>query len=223
MAHDMYPNSPPRLTPDLLLRGYMAGIFPMAEARDDDAVFWVDPRQRGVLPLDGVHVSRKLRRFMARTEWTLSLNQDFAGVVAGCADRDETWINDQIFDAYTALHAMGFAHALEVREDGALIGGVYGVAIGTAFFGESMFSRRPNGSKVALVALCAHLRRCGYTLFDTQFVTPHLATMGAVEISRDSYRAKLRAALSAKADLTARPLPRTPAQILAPGPGQPRS
>lgn len=214
MAHDMYPPPPPRLTPDLLLRGYMAGIFPMAEARDDDAVFWVDPRQRGVLPLDKVHVSRKLRRFMARSDWTLSLNRDFAGVVGGCAAREETWINEQIFEAYTDLHEMGFAHALEVWEDATLIGGIYGVAIGAAFFGESMFSRRPNASKVALVALCRHLQRCGYTLFDTQFVTPHLDTMGAVEISRDRYRATLREALRQKADLTSQPAPLRVADIV---------
>lgn len=215
MAHDMYPPPPPRLTADLLLRGYMAGIFPMAEARDDDAVFWVDPRQRGVLPLDQVHVSRKLRRFMARSDWTLSLNRDFAGVVEGCAEREETWINEQIFEAYTDLHEMGFAHALEVWEDATLIGGIYGVAIGSAFFGESMFSRRPNASKVALVALCCHLKRCGYTLFDTQFVTPHLSTMGAVEISRDRYRTILCEALRQKADLTSQPVPVQVADVVA--------
>lgn len=209
MAHDMHPPST-QLTPDLLLRGYMAGIFPMAEGRDDPEIFWVDPRQRGVLPLDGVHISRKLRRLMQRSDWRLTLNTDFAGVVSGCANRSETWINGQIAEAYQALHAMGYAHALEVWEDETLVGGIYGVAIGAAFFGESMFSRRSSASKVALVALCAHLRACGFVLFDTQFVTPHLSSMGAVEIPRDRYRAALRGALQETADITARALPEAP-------------
>ncbi len=214
MAHDMFPPPPPPLTPDLLLRGYMAGIFPMAEGRADDEVFWVDPRQRGVLPLAEVHVSRKLARLMRRTEWRVTLNRDFIGVLEGCADRDETWINDQIFEAYTDLHEMGHAHALELWDGAELIGGVYGVAIGGAFFGESMFSRAPSASKVALVALCAHLRACGFTLFDTQFVTPHLAGMGAMEIPRETYRARLREALSVDADIRRCALPPDPADSL---------
>lgn len=214
MAHDMYPSAPPPLTPELLLRGYMAGIFPMAEGRSDDTVFWVDPRQRGILPLRDVHVSRKLRRDMRRTDWTLSLNRDFIGVLEGCADRDETWINSQIFDAYTALHASGHAHSAELWHRGELIGGVYGVAIGGAFFGESMFSRRTSASKMVLVALCRHLHACGLTLFDTQFVTPHLATMGAIEIPRDDYRDTLRDALRIKASVTTLPFPASPRDAL---------
>ncbi len=214
MAHDMFPPPPPPLTPDLLLRGYMAGIFPMAEGRADDEVFWVDPRQRGVLPLDGVHVSRKLARLMRRTNWRVTLDQDFIGVVEGCADRDETWINDQIFEAYADLHDMGHAHALELWDEGQLIGGVYGVAIGGAFFGESMFSRAPSASKVALVALSAHLRSCGFALFDTQFVTPHLASMGAMEIPRETYRARLRDALLVEADITGQTLAAHPGDHL---------
>ena len=191
------------LTPDLLLRGYAAGIFPMAERRDESEVFWVDPRQRGILPLDGFHLSRSLRRRILRGGFTITTDRDFAGVVEGCADREETWINAPIFDAYMDLHRAGFAHSLEVWEGAELVGGTYGVALGGAWFGESMFSRRTDASKVALAYLVERLRRAGFTLFDTQFLTPHLATLGGREIRRDAYRRRLSEALSVAADWAA--------------------
>jgi leucyl/phenylalanyl-tRNA---protein transferase len=187
------------LTPDLLLRGYAAGIFPMAERRGAAEVFWVDPRQRGILPLDGFHMSRSLRRRILRWPHAVSTDRDFAGVVDGCADRSETWINGPIFDAYMALHRAGFAHSVEVWEDGALVGGTYGVALGGAWFGESMFSRRVDASKVALAYLVERLRRAGFVLFDTQFLTPHLASLGGRECPRDIYRGLLADALDRRA------------------------
>ncbi|NDW53521.1 leucyl/phenylalanyl-tRNA--protein transferase [Aliiroseovarius sp. PrR006] len=183
------------------------GVFPMAEGRDDPEVFWVDPKLRGIFPLDGFHISRSLARTIQRSPFQVTLNRDFAGTVAGCADRDETWINDTIFALYEQLHKMGHAHSLELWEGDALIGGVYGVTLGGAFFGESMFSRRRDASKIALAYLVAHLRACGFTLFDTQFLTPHLASLGAVEIPRAEYHQLLRHALEVQADLTGRPLP----------------
>ena len=179
------------LTPELLLHGYSVGIFPMSEARDDPDIFWVDPRKRGVMPLDGFHLSRSLRRAMRLSDWTVTIDQDFEGVVDGCADREETWINAEIRRLYTALHARGQAHSLEIREGQELVGGVYGVVLGAAFFGESMFSRRTNASKIALACLVDRLRQGGFTLFDTQFITDHLKSLGGIEISRAQYHAAL--------------------------------
>lgn len=185
-----------RLTPHLLLQGYAAGIFPMAESRDDPEVFWVDPRMRGVLPLDGFHMSRSLARAMRRSEWTLRVDADFEGVVDGCADRIDTWINPEIRSLYNVLHEQRQAHSIEVWDGMNLIGGVYGVVLKGAFFGESMFSRRTNASKMALAATVDHLRRAGFVLFDTQFLTTHLASLGAVEITRATYHARLERALA---------------------------
>jgi leucyl/phenylalanyl-tRNA--protein transferase len=179
------------LTPEILLHGYSIGIFPMAEHRDDPEIFWVDPRRRGVMPLNGFHISRSLARAMRRSSFHHTINRDFDGVVAGCADREDTWINAEITALYTALHHAGHAHSLEVWEGTALVGGVYGVTLGRAFFGESMFSRRTNASKMALAALVDRLRHAGFTLFDTQFLTDHLASLGAQEISRAEYHAQL--------------------------------
>ena len=193
----------PDLTPELLLHGYSIGIFPMAEHRDDPEIFWVDPRRRGVFPLDGFHISRSLSRAMRRTRFTITTNTAFNDVVTGCADRADTWINAEIFSLYAQLHALGHAHALEVWEDDMLVGGVYGVTLGRAFFGESMFSRRDNASKIALACLVDRLNRGGFTLFDTQFLTPHLASLGAQEITRAAYHARLEMALMKTADFTA--------------------
>ena len=193
----------PDLTPELLLHGYSIGIFPMAEHRDDPEIFWVDPRRRGVFPLDGFHISRSLSRAMRRTRFTITTNTAFNDVVTGCADRADTWINAEIFSLYAQLHALGHAHALEVWEDDMLVGGVYGVTLGRAFFGESMFSRRDNASKIALACLVDQLNRGGFTLFDTQFLTPHLASLGAQEITRAAYHARLEMALMKTADFTA--------------------
>jgi len=189
----------PTLTPDLLLQAYQVGVFPMSEGRDDPEVFWVDPRMRGVIPLDRFLISRSLARTLRRDAFTVTVDRAFEDVVRGCADRDETWINATIFDLYTALHERGFAHSIEVWNDAQLVGGVYGVTIGAAFFGESMFSKATDASKVALAYLVDRLRLGGYQLFDTQFMTPHLASLGAVEIPRDQYKAKLAEALAKEA------------------------
>lgn len=188
------------LTPEILLRGYAMGVFPMAEGRDTTEIHWVDPRWRGVFPLDGFHTSRSLARRIARADYQVTVDQDFAAVLAGCADRPETWINAEIHALYLALHRQGHAHSLEVWQDGSLIGGVYGVVSGAAFFGESMFSRRTDASKLALAWLVHRLRAGGFQLFDTQFLTPHLASLGAVEIPRLTYRRALAAALTQTAD-----------------------
>ena len=189
------------ITPEILLRAYAMGIFPMAETRDDTEIHWIDPRRRGVFPLEGFHISQSRGKAIRRADYPIRVNHDFAGTVRACADRPETWINDQIFDLYTALHAMGFAHSLEVWRGDLMIGGVYGVVLGAAFFGESMFSRQTNGSKLALAWLMHRLRAGGFTLFDTQFLTPHLASLGAVEISRSDYHRRLRQALDRPATL----------------------
>jgi leucyl/phenylalanyl-tRNA---protein transferase len=183
------------LTAETLLRAYAMGIFPMAESRNDPRIHWVDPRFRGIFPLDNFHISRSLSREISKGNFTIRTNYDFLSVVDSCADRPDTWINDQIRSLYLTLHKMGFAHSMEVWKDERLAGGVYGVAIGAAFFGESMFSRVPNGSKIALAYLMHRLRAGGYTLFDTQFITPHLHSLGAIEISREQYQQHLRTAL----------------------------
>ncbi len=179
------------------------GIFPMAEHQDDPEIFWVDPRRRGVFPLDQFHISRSLARRIRRNDYQITLNTAFAQVVQGCADRAETWISGEISRLYGALHEMGRAHSLEVWQDGALSGGVYGVTLGGAFFGESMFSYRRDASKLALTYLVDHLRQTGFTLFDTQFLTDHLASLGAVEITRATYQEQLKAALQIDADFCA--------------------
>lgn len=189
-----------QITPELLLRAYMMGVFPMAESREDTEIQWVDPRRRGIFPIKGFHISRSLARAIRRADYQISVNEDFPAVVRACADREETWINDEIFALYLDLHRSGFGHSLEVRDlSGHLIGGVYGVALGAAFFGESMFSRRTDASKIALAWLIHRLRAGGFTLFDTQFLTAHLASLGAVEISRADYHRRLQAALNQSA------------------------
>lgn len=202
------------ITPALLLNAYAAGVFPMAETRDDPDIFWVDPRRRGIFPLDRFHISRSLARRMRRLPAQVTINRAFGDVVDSCADRDETWINAEIRSLYLALHAMGHAHSLELWDAGDLIGGVYGVTLGAAFFGESMFSRRTDASKIALAYLVDRLRLGGFRLFDTQFITPHLASLGAIEITRAAYRQRLDAALPLQADFTGPALPATPQEVL---------
>lgn len=187
------------ITPEILLRAYSIGVFPMANARDDAEIHWIDPKRRGIFPLEQFHISRSLRREIRRSLFDIRTDTVFQAVVAGCADRPETWINDEINDLYRQLHLAGFAHSLEVWEGNTLVGGVYGVAIGAAFFGESMFSRRPNASKIALAWLMHRLRAGGYLLFDTQFLTPHLASLGAVEITRTDYKDLLATSIACAA------------------------
>lgn len=183
------------ITSETLLRAYAAGIFPMAEGRDDPRIHWVDPRFRGVFPLTNFHISRSLRRIIARNNCTIRTNTAFSRVVDACADRAETWISAPIKDLYHSLHHAGYAHSLEVWRDDHLIGGVYGVSLGAAFFGESMFSLVTDASKIALAHTVDRLRAGGFQLFDTQFLTPHLASLGGVEIPRSDYRHLLAKAL----------------------------
>ncbi|MEL6236934.1 MAG: leucyl/phenylalanyl-tRNA--protein transferase [Pseudomonadota bacterium] len=197
------PLRPLEITPSLLLRAYAAGVFPMAESADADSLFWVDPKRRGILPLDALHVPRSLRKSLRRGGFTVTVDQAFADVIDGCAARSETWINGEIRDLYITLHRMGYAHSIEVHDDQGLAGGLYGVRLGAAFFGESMFSVRTDASKIALVWLVARLRSGGFMLLDTQFVTDHLAWLGAVEISREAYHKMLDTALERPAQFCA--------------------
>ena len=183
------------LDPRLLLRGYAAGIFPMADSRDADDIFWVEPRNRAIIPLDGFHVSRSLARVLRRGRFRVTRDLAFAEVIRACAQREETWINADIERATLGLHAAGHAHSIECWTGEQLVGGVYGVRLGRAFFGESMFSRATDASKVALAWLVARLRVGHFTLLDCQFMTAHLASLGAVAIARDTYVELLSAAL----------------------------
>lgn len=208
-----------KLTAELLLRGYSMGVFPMAENRDSPQIQWIDPHDRGVIPLDGLHISRSLRKTLLRTDYQVRLNTDFMATVQACANRDETWINAGLLDAYCDLHARGYAHSLEIWQEDEMVGGVYGVSLGAAFFGESMFSQRRDGSKIALAWLAARLRYGGFTLLDTQFLTDHLQSMGAIEIPRAHYQDRLRHALMSVARIDALPLD-VPAKTLFSGAGK---
>ncbi len=184
-----------RLDPRLLLQGYATGIFPMADSRDAEELFWVEPRNRAIIPLDKFHVSRSLDRTIRSGRFSVTRDRDFAGVIAGCADREETWINAELETAVLALHGSGHAHSIEVWNDNDLVGGLYGVKLGRAFFGESMFSRMRDASKVALAWLVARLRVGNFSLLDCQFMTEHLASLGAVNITRETYVTLLGGAL----------------------------
>ncbi len=190
--------------PTQLIACYRRGVFPMADARDDPRVFLLDPDERGVIPLDGFHLSRRLARTVRSDLYEVRVDTAFAEVVAACAaptpGRQDTWINRRIFSLYIELHALNRAHSVECWRDGELVGGLYGVSLGAAFFGESMFTRARDASKVALVHLMARLIAGGYTLLDTQFITEHLRQFGAVEISRAAYRAQLDVAVERSAD-----------------------
>lgn len=194
----------PILTPAILLRAYAEGIFPMAERRGDPELFWVSPEMRGIIPLDAFHVPQRLARTVKSDRFAVTADMAFADVMRACAeptpDRPESWINDEIVRLYTALHAAGHAHSIECWRDGKLVGGLYGVKLGAAFFGESMFTRERDASKVALVHLVARLRRGGFALLDTQFLTAHLARFGAIEIPRAQYHALLARAISHEAE-----------------------
>jgi leucyl/phenylalanyl-tRNA--protein transferase len=186
-----------RLDPRLLLQGYATGIFPMADSREADELFWVEPRNRAIIPLDRFHVSRSLNRTIRSDKFAVTRDRDFAAVITACADREETWINAELERAMLALHGSGHAHSIEVWQGDALVGGLYGVKLGRAFFGESMFSRTTDASKVALAWLVARMRTGNFTLLDCQFMTDHLASLGAVSVSRETYVALLSAALGA--------------------------
>jgi leucyl/phenylalanyl-tRNA--protein transferase len=191
------------LSPDLLLRAYAAGLFPMAESAEDPDLFWIDPDPRGVLPLDRFHLPRRLRRTLRSGYFEIRIDSAFGAVMRGCAEptqiRPKTWINDEILRLYGALYEQGYAHSVEAWREGELVGGLYGVALRGVFFGESMFSRVTDASKVALVHLVARLVKGGFRLLDTQFVTDHLRRFGAVEIPRADYHRQLERALAVDA------------------------
>src|SRR5436189_5878534 len=195
------------ITPEVLLRAYACGIFPMAESADDPTLFWVEPEMRGVIPLDGFRIASRLARTVRSDAFTVTVDTTFKAVIAGCAapqpGRDDTWINKRIRDLYIGLHELGHAHSVEVWNNDDLVGGLYGVSLGRAFFGESMFHRARDASKVALVHLVARLITGGFELLDTQFVTDHLTTFGAIEVSSRQYHKLLETALVGEADFTA--------------------
>jgi leucyl/phenylalanyl-tRNA--protein transferase len=197
------------ITPQVLLKAYACGIFPMAESADDPSLYWVEPEMRGIIPLEGFHISARLARTVRSDRFVVRANHDFDAVLDGCAQtapgRNNTWINERIRKLYRGLYAIGHCHTVEVYEDGALVGGLYGVSLGSTFFGESMFHRVRDASKVALVHLVARLKAGHFRLLDTQFVTDHLRTFGAVEVSRRLYQKMLADALQGEADFTALP------------------
>ncbi len=191
------------LTPALLLRAYAAGVFPMAESAESDEILWIDPELRGIIPLNRFHVPKSLAKRMKQGGYRVDVDLDFEGVINGCAGRETTWINDDIRRLYIALFRMGYAHSVEVRIEDQLVGGLYGVKLGGAFFGESMFSDAPDASKIALVYLMARLKAGRFRLLDTQFVTDHLARFGARAILRRRYQDMLEVAISSPADFEA--------------------
>jgi leucyl/phenylalanyl-tRNA--protein transferase len=192
------------ITPEVLLKAYAAGIFPMAEDADDPSLFWVEPRERGIIPLEGFHVTKRLARTVRSDVFTIRIDYDFDAVIDGCAapgfDREKTWISRRIRELYGALFDAGHCHTVEVYRDDRLVGGLYGVRLQSAFFGESMFHTERDASKVALVHLVARLRKGGFRLLDTQFVTSHLKQFGAVEIPRRDYKRLLQSAMESKAE-----------------------
>jgi leucyl/phenylalanyl-tRNA---protein transferase len=207
------------ITPQVLLKAYTCGIFPMAESADDPALYWIEPQQRGILMLDEVHVPRRLARSIRQGGYEVRIDSDFEGVITGCAasrpGRRTTWINPKIRSLYGDLFEMGYCHTVEAWMGGELVGGLYGVALNGAFFGESMFSTARDASKVALAYLCARLRYGGFSLLDTQFVTEHLRQFGTIEIDRAEFHTRLEGALAHKADFLALPTDASAQQILA--------
>lgn len=197
------------ITPDVILRAYMLGVFPMAETKESKEVFWVDPESRGILPFDGFHIPKRLARTVRREKFEIRIDKDFRQVVENCraarTDRQNSWINQEILELYCELAERGHAHSVEAWLDGELVGGLYGVSIGAAFFGESMFTFATDASKVALVYLVARLKHGGYAMLDTQFTTEHLAQFGAVEIPRGRYHSRLQEALEQPADFYSLP------------------
>ena len=207
------------ITPQVLLKAYTCGIFPMAESADDPALYWIEPQQRGILMLDEVHVPRRLARSIRQGAYEVKIDSDFEGVITGCAasrpGRRTTWINPKIRSLYGDLFQMGYCHTVETWLGGELVGGLYGVALNGAFFGESMFSTARDASKVALAYLCARLCFGGFSLLDTQFVTEHLRQFGTIEIDRAEFHTRLERALVHKADFLALPTDASPQHILA--------
>lgn len=207
------------ITPQVLLKAYSCGIFPMAESADDPALYWIEPQHRGILPLDDIHVPRRLARTLRNTPLTVKVDTDFEGVISGCAasrpGRRSTWINTRIRNLYRELFRLGHCHTIEVWKDDELVGGLYGVALGGAFFGESMFSSERDASKIALLHLAGRLIAGGFKLLDTQFVTEHLRQFGTLEVERDEFHRRLEDALRVRADFHLLPEQVDPELILA--------
>ena len=207
------------ITPQILLRAYAAGIFPMAESAEDNALYWVEPDERGIIPLNGLKVSQSLRKAVRRKRFIIKIDTDFAGVIQACAaqtpDRKSTWINKRIMSLYTQLHRLGCCHSVECWQDGKLVGGLYGVRIGAVFFGESMFSRTTDASKVALVHLVARLNAGGFRLLDAQFVNPHLERLGAISLKKADYHQVMEPLLDEDADFFAFKDDAEPERVLA--------
>lgn len=207
------------ITPQVLLKAYTCGIFPMAESADDPALFWIEPQQRGVLPLETVHIPKRLARTVRQGTFEVRIDTDFEGVISGCAasrpGRRSTWINPKIRALYRDLFEMGYCHTVETWKDGQLVGGLYGVALAGAYFGESMFSTERDASKVALTYLCARLMYGGFSLLDTQFVTEHLRQFGTIEIERAEFHVRLEKALELRGDFLRLPNNAPGDQILA--------
>lgn len=209
------------LTPETILSAYASGVFPMAESADADSVFWVDPQKRGIIPLDKFHVSRRLARDVKRDKFTVRVDTAFEAVITACAEpaepvseRGSTWINDTIIEIFTELFALKIAHCVECWHGETLVGGLYGLSLGGVFFGESMFSAQRDASKIALVHLVARLQSGGYKLLDTQFVTDHLKTFGATEISRAAYKRELARALTHEGDFYSLPVDVSGANVM---------
>jgi leucyl/phenylalanyl-tRNA--protein transferase len=206
------------ITPQVLLRAYAAGIFPMAESAEDSALYWVEPEERGIIPLDGLQISRSLRKRLRHRDFVIKIDHDFPAVIAACAaktpERRSTWINGRITALYTQLHRMGCCHSIECWQDGQLAGGLYGVRIGAVFFGESMFSRATDASKVALVHLVARLNFGGFKLLDAQFLNPHLESLGAHAVAREAYQRMMEPLLGQEADFHAFRTDGDPATVL---------
>ncbi len=207
------------ITPQVLLKAYSCGIFPMAESADDPALYWIEPQHRGILPLDHAHIPKRLARTIRTTHYVVRIDTDFEGTIDGCAasrpDRRSTWINARIRSLYRELFALGHCHTVEVWDGDRLVGGLYGVALGGAFFGESMFSYERDASKIALVHLIARLIAGGFTLLDTQFVTDHLRQFGTVKVDRETFQRKLDLALRVSGNFNRLPISATPGDVLA--------
>ncbi len=206
------------ITPQVLLKAYACGIFPMAESADDSQLYWIEPISRGILPLDSVNVPKRLARTLRQNPFEVRVDSDFDGAISGCAasrpGRRTTWINDQIRTLYRELYVLGHCHTVEVWHQGHMVGGLYGVALGGAFFGESMFSTETDASKIALMYLCARLIHGGFTLLDTQFVTDHLRQFGTVEVDRPAFHKALEVALPKVSDYKRLPVDTSPAEII---------
>lgn len=206
------------ITPQVLLKAYTCGIFPMAESADDPQLYWIEPQARGVLPLRGVTVPKRLQRTIRQAPYEIRVDSDFDGVIAGCAasksGRRTTWINGRIRKLYRELHRLGYCHTVEVWDNGVLVGGLYGVALGGAFFGESMFSEVRDASKIALVYLCARLIHGGFVMLDTQFVTDHLRQFGTIEVNRAEFHRQLEIALRIEGDFFRLEREPTPRRVL---------